>query len=168
MMAKLLIEGKEFDIEILNPEMQNLLTSYVKKTGYERVPRDEVYYCETDSGEAFEDDECCCEGDDEAYDGANYYSAKSVADNNARADKLMRQLRRFAVEHRDKCVNWHICADKFVICYDYESNQLFYEPDVYSRVFGAIYFTTEEAADDAIETFHDELMWYFTEYKDSL
>ena len=36
------------------------------------------------------------------------------------------------------------------------------------KLFGGIYFDTESAVSLAIETFHDELIWYFTEYKDSL
>ena len=33
---------------------------------------------------------------------------------------------------------------------------------------GTILFDSEETAQAAIDEFHDELIWYFTEYKDSL
>ena len=36
------------------------------------------------------------------------------------------------------------------------------------REFGTIFFDSETAAQLAIDTFRDELIWYFTEYKDSL
>lgn len=36
MNAKLIVEGKEFDIKILNPALQKLVAP-PKKTGYERV-----------------------------------------------------------------------------------------------------------------------------------
>lgn len=36
------------------------------------------------------------------------------------------------------------------------------------RAFGHILFDTADTVKLAIETFHDELIWYFTEYKDSL
>lgn len=42
------------------------------------------------------------------------------------------------------------------------------DQNIYYRYHGIIYFDSGEAAQLAIETFHDELIWYFTEYKDSL
>ena len=38
----------------------------------------------------------------------------------------------------------------------------------YAKHFGAIHFDSEETANAAMDKFHDELIWYFTEYKDSL
>ena len=38
MIAKLVVEGKEFDIEILDPKLQELIAPK-KKTGYERVEK---------------------------------------------------------------------------------------------------------------------------------
>ena len=40
--------------------------------------------------------------------------------------------------------------------------------NAFTKYFGGIYFDTAEAANLAISTFRDELIWYFTEYKDSL
>ena len=107
--------------------------------------------------------------DNEYYELANYYSDKTVAENYTRADKLMRQLRRFSVEHRGNGVNFNdMNTKKFCIYYDYRNNEL--EPDFLfsEKAFGAIYFDSEETAQAAIDEFHDELIWYFTEYKDSL
>jgi hypothetical protein len=102
------------------------------------------------------------------YDSANYYSNFEVATNNARADKLMRQLRRFAVEHREKELNWIGDEHKHFIEFDYESNEIYTDWWSSLRQFGTIFFDSEETADLAIETFRDELLWYFTEYEDSL
>ena len=59
-------------------------------------------------------------------------------------------------------------TNKFCIYYDYRNNEL--EPDFLfsEKAFGAIYFDSKETANTAIDEFHDELVWYFTEYKDSL
>lgn len=168
MNAKLLIDGKEFDVEILDPELQKLLAPPKKKTGYERVGKSERHYYATDDGSI--DDFCEDwdeEGADACYNGANYYSDKSVAENNSRADKLMRQLRRFAVEHRDPTINllndgWH------EICYDYTTSSINIEGITEYKYFGTIIFDTYDNAKLAINTFRDELIWYFTEYKDSL
>jgi len=167
MKAKLIVEGREFPIEIQDPELQKLLTPK-KKTGYERVERGETYYyidCDNDVG-ASEEQHLC--GDADAYNVCNYYSDDTIAENNARADKLMRQLRRFAVEHRESNLGWKDNAVKFGIFYLYDSNELCVSSVYNQREAGAVYFDSEHFACLAIETFHDELIWYFTEYKDSL
>lgn len=167
MKAKLIVEGKEFPIEIQDPELEKLLKPK-KKTGYERVEEGELHYY--DDGTRVEGDtdrhEVC---DDQFYEVANYYSDITVAENNARADKLMRQLRRLSVEHRDDVVYWCKGAvEKWSVIYDYTNNRLMPDNHWEWREAFAIYFETKEVANLAIETFHDELIWYFTEYKDSL
>ena len=37
-----------------------------------------------------------------------------------------------------------------------------------TRDFGVIYFDLGETANAAIDEFRDELIWYFTEYKEGL
>lgn len=168
MKAKLIVEGKEFDIDIFDPELQKLVVP--KKTGYERVDDGEIYYYSCVNGNAVNSDEEV-NGflNDAVYNGANYYSSKVVAENNARADKLMRQLRRFAVEHREHELRWKIQGqNKYRIYYNYTSDELDIDYDIWCRDISSTYFDTEETANLAIETFHDELIWYFTEYKDSL
>lgn len=169
MKAKLIIEGKEFPIEIHDPELQKLLVPS-KKTGYERVGDGHTYFF-VNSWNKIQtlDDKGSVAADDLKYKSANYYSDRAVAENNARADKLMRQLRRFAVEHRKNEINWNNKdQNKFCILYDYSDNEVAVERDVYGRYHGVVYFNSVETARLAIDTFHDELIWYFTEYKDSL
>ena len=169
MKAKLIIEGKEIEIEISEEEYKKLQSPEEKKTGYERVPESDVYFYTYPSGCVETTCETCYDIDDECYESANYYSDKTVAENNTRADKLMRQLRRFAVEHREHGVNLNdINTEKYYICYDYEGNELGTTFTFVARVFGVIYFDSEETTQAAIDEFHDELIWYFTEYKDSL
>ena len=169
MKAKLIIEGKEIEIEISEEEYKKLQTSEEKKTGYERVPESDVYFYTYPSGCVETTCETCYDIDDECYESANYYSDKTVAENNTRADKLVRQLRRFAVEHREHGVNLNNAdTEKYYIYYDYVSNKFGVAFTFYARVFGVIYFDSEETAQAAIDEFHDELIWYFTEYKDSL
>ena len=166
MKAKLIIEGKEIEVEISEEESEKLQPS---ETGYEGVPNSDVYFYVNSRGYV----ETACEDyydvDNEYYESANYYSDKTVAENNARADKLMRQLRRFSVEHRECGVNFNdINAEKYYIYYDYENNELNVGFVLRSRNFGVIYFDSEETAQAAIDEFYDELIWYFTEYKESL
>lgn len=160
MKAKLVVEGKEFDIEILDPKLQELITPK-KKTGYERLESHRDYWAEDEFGVCQhvggEEDHII----DEIYKNANYYSSDIVADNNFRADKLMRQLRRFAVEHRAK----DNPNEKFYIYY---MKQVGLQVSRSTNKHIGPWFDTLHAASQAIETFKDELIWYFTEYKDSL
>ena len=166
MKAKLIIEDKEIEVEISEEEYKKLHPS---ETGYERVSKSGDYFHESGKGDVESEIEDYYDVDNEYYESANYYSDKTVAENNARADKLMRQLRRFAVEHRECGVNFNdINAEKYYIYYDYENNELNVGFVLRSRNFGAIYFDSEETARAAIDEFHNELIWYFTEYKDSL
>ena len=166
MKATLIIEGKEIEIEISEEEYKKLQPS---KTGYERVPENCDFYYES-SGATVElgfDERCYI--DDKYYDIANYYSSDFVAENNARADKLMRQLRRFAVQHRECGVNFNSTETaKHYIYYDCIHDELDITFTFFARVFGMVYFDSEETAQAAIDEFRDELIWYFTEYKDSL
>ena len=166
MKAKLIIEGKEIEIEISEEEYKKLQPSEI---GYERVPKSNGFYYANAKGDVGTGIDNYCYADDKYYESANYYSSETVAENNARADKLMRQLRRFSVEHRERGVNLNDTnTKKYYICYDYESNELEATFTFVGRVFGIIYFDSEEAINAAIDEFRDELIWYFTEYKDSL
>ena len=160
MKAKLIIEGTEIEIEISEEE---------KETGYERVSESDVYFYTYPNGCVETACEDCYDIDDECYESANYYSDKTVAENNTRADKLMRQLRRFAVEHRECGVDFNSTETaKHYIYYDCVYDELRTTYTFYAGVFGVIYFDSEETAKAAIDEFRDELIWYFTEYKDSL
>lgn len=169
MKAKLIIEDKEIEIEISEEEYKKLQPPEKKKTGYERVPEDSDYFYANSRGYVETDSEDCYSIDGDHYESANYYSDKTVAKNNARADKLMRQLRRFSVEHRECGVDFNSTeTEKHYIYYDCVRDELRTTYTFYAGVFGVIYFDSEETALAAINTFRDELIWYFTEYKDSL
>ena len=168
MLAKLIAEGKEFDIEILDPKLQELLEPK-KKTGYERVEKNKCYCIVNDGSTVTFLEECGDNEDDEFYDFANYYESEFVAAQNARADTLMRKLRRFAVEHRVNKINWGNNAQaKWFISYDHHNNSLIVNKCNAIHSHGITYFDRIDDADEAIEVFRDELIWYFTEYRDSL
>ena len=169
MKAKLIIENKEIEIEISEEEYKKLQPSEEKKTGYERVAESDIYFYAHSEGYVGAVCEDCYDVDNEYYESANYYSDKTVAENNTRADKLMRQLRRFSVEHRGNGVNPNdVNARKYCIYYDYGNNTLGAAFTLYAKTFGVTPFDSEETARAAIDEFRDELIWYFTEYKDSL
>lgn len=163
----IIIDGKEIKAEIDDTIRQQLLQP-VKKTGYERVEKKKDFHFVGFSGDIITYVESLAQGCADCYDNANYYSDRTVAENNARADKLMRQLRRFAVEHREKELDWKDdCQNKYQIVFDHDKNNLGIERNQFMH-YCSIHFDSYETAQLAIDTFKDELLWYFTEYKDSL
>lgn len=163
---------KEIEVEVADAVGKQLIEdlSQKKKTGYEKVREDETYYyvCNGEYCDTYinHNDET----DNKMYKNANYYSSKEVAENNCRADKLMRQLRRFSVEHRERQIvlGKPDCSIKYKIVFDCYEEELNVSPEKWNIDFGGIYFESVKVAKLAIETFHDELIWYFTEYKDSI
>ena len=169
MKAKLIIENKEIEVEISEEEYKKLQPSEEKKTGYERVPEYDDYFHESGKGDVEFEIEDCYDIDNEYYESANYYSSNTIAENNARADKLMRQLRRFSVEHRECEVDFNSTETaKHYIYYDCIHDELKTVFTFYAKTFGTILFGSEETTQAAIDKFRNELIWYFTEYRDSL
>ena len=165
MKVKLFLNNIEVEADISEEDLEKVMSNQ-KKTGYERVDDGQVFYYDVDGTLASHYD---LHGDgeiDAGYNAANYYSNEDVARNNIRADKLMRQLRRFAVEHRKEAIDYN--EGVYEIAYDHEYNRLTVEAITWTKFFGAMPFDTRETAQLAIDTFRDELIWYFTEYKDSL
>ena len=165
--AKLIIDGKEIDVQI-NEEDLKKLTTTDKITGYERVRYGSTYYIDSYSEvDAFEEEDY--KFDEKAYKSGNYYSDSDVANNNVRADNLMRQLRRFAAENRKEYIDWeNKNQNKYYLRYDYLNKKIYVGLIQSFRDFGQIYFDTKDIAELAMEKFKNELLWYFTEYRDSL
>lgn len=167
--AKLMINGKELKTQIEIDETVLEPNEEKKKiNGYERCETSNKYSYVDGKGEVIPDSDMDFEEDDLRFAIANYYSSAEVARNNARADRLMRQLRRFAVENRKGKIDWNDGKKyKYNLYYNYASQEIYIGYETNCRGF-EIYFDSQETAERAIEEFKDELIWYFTEYKDSL
>jgi len=161
------VNGKEIKATISAEEWKKI-QSQPKKTGYERRQcGDKIFYSDRDG---FLETLCERDGvtDYTLYSVANYYSDMTVAENNARADALMRKLRRFAAEHggclskkdinknNDKLSIINYCKDDLCV--------FVFDAENIIHPVGMICFKSAEAAKLAIEEFRDELIWYFTEY----
>jgi hypothetical protein len=161
---KVIVDDVELEVLVSEEDLAKLTEKKKKRTGYERVSNDETYYYAED-GEVGDLIECDDDSDARIYNAANYYSDQTLAENNARADKLMRQLRRFAAENCEE-FPWGVVNKKYYIYYDYIYKEIRTGYIYRQKTFSTIYFDTEENAEKAIDTFKDELMWYFTEYRD--
>ena len=162
----IMIDGKKYR---LVPEETH--EEPVKKlTGYERASLGQRYFLVGEFSEANEYHEENSKYDDGIYDTGNYYTDEKIANNNARADRLMHRLRRYAAMHggivtkntqtKNGQKNYIGYTDTNGLIVDwYETNW---------NNFGLIYFFDKKTAKQAIEEFRPELEWYFTEYEPQL
>lgn len=167
--AKLMIDGEELKTQI---EIDEVVLTSIKEenkiNGYERCGTDNRYFYVNGRGEVSIEFDIGLDEDNLRFAVANHYSSEGVARNNARADRLMHQLRRFAVENRKEEIDWNDERKyKYNLYYNYARQDIYIGLRTDRRCLG-IYFDSQETAERAIEKFKDELTWYFTEYKDSL
>lgn len=178
MQVELKVNDKSVQAEIPEEQLkETVLFEQLKKlgliedkprTGYERVKKDEMYYViNTKDDSMINVKEFKDETDEQCYNTGNYYSDKTIAENNAHADRLLRQLRQWQAQN-DKAISISDWKNnnilKYYIDYDCFNDQPFVTYAIRYRCPNTIYFTSGEKAEGAIEVFKDELLWYFTEY----
>lgn len=164
MKVQMTYNGKTVEVEVADDQFEKLFTEEKKKTGYERANFGSAYFVINDFinvSKLREDNESY---DQSAYDIVNYYTDKTVANNMARAQRLWNRIHRRAVELCEP-VYQRKDGSLYTICFDPQDNKIFAD-DWVTRRFGEIYFDTEEHCKQVIEEFHDELLWYFTQFKD--
>lgn len=166
MKAQLICNGKTIEVEVSEDQVKKLFPEE-KKTGYERTEAHAgPYWSITDLVEAkWHLDDSYSNYDDEVYENANYYTDKEVADNMAKAQRLWNRIHRRAVELCEP-----VCVSKvgtiYQIVFIAMNNNIVPWDRYDTRAFGTVWFDTEEHCQQVINEFHDELLWYFTQFKD--
>lgn len=169
MKVELKANGKTVQAEITKEQAKILgLVEERSRTGYERVEKRETYYViNTEDDSMINITEFNDQTDERCYNTSNYYSDKTIAENNARADRLLCCLRQWQALY-DRPITSKDWKDgnvfKYSVDYDYFNNMVFVTYTTRYRCLNNVYFTSEEKAQEAIEVFKDELIWYFTEY----
>lgn len=164
MKAQLICNGKTIEVEVADEQFEKLFAEEKKKTGYERVENNEFYWFMDSGLEEMGVYDQHSSSDNERYEFANYFSDKTVAENMARAQRLWNKIHRRAVELCKPINQWKEDI-VYIICFNP------YDSDLYAtrwsmKYFGEVNFETEEHCQQVIDEFHDELMWYFTEFID--
>lgn len=169
MKVELKANGKTVQVEMSEKQLKELgLTEERSRTGYERVDEDDSYFVDDTINDGHE----VIGGggtlvNDLYYNNGNYYNDETIVENNARADKLFRCLRQWQAQN-DEVISkedWNNeSKKKWFIIYSYSSEEMYAEYYYIMRLPNTIYFATKEKAEEAIEVFKDELIWYFTEY----
>ena len=158
---KLTIDNQEFELDVDEKQLKNITDKLVvSRNGYEQSTqgfyvsaKDEVFEVPNtgDSGYAL-------------WEVGNYYSNRKFAEDCARADRLMRNLRRFSVEHRTK--NIKQCSEKYLIQYDIRTGTIA-PVDFEHGYAGAVLFDTKECCAEAIQEYYNTLVWYFEKFSDT-
>lgn len=169
MKVELKANGKTVQVEMTEEQAKILgLVEERSRTGYERVDEDDSYFVDDTINDGHE----VIGGggtlvNDLYYNNGNYYNDETIVENNARADKLFRCLRQWQAQN-DEVISKEDWEDqdlkKYSIIYDYSSNVFYAGKTWWMREPNNIYFKSKEKAEEAIEAFKDELIWYFTEY----
>ena len=171
MKVELKANGKTVQVEMTEEQAKILgLVEERSRTGYERVEVEETYYL-VDVDDEITNMKHNGQLDRDCYDVGNYYSNKTIAENNTRADRLLRQLRQWQALN-DKSISEKDWNDeskkKWFVAYSYGAEKLYADYYYIMRLPNTIHFATKEKAEEAIEVFRDELIWYFVEYQQRL
>ena len=170
MQVELKVNGKTVHAEISEEQAKILgLVEDKPKTGYERVDEDESYFVDDTINDGHEVLGGRTLVNNLYYINGNYYNDKTIAENNARADRLQRCLRQWQAQNDEpiSVEDWNNESKKkwFII---YSSEEMYAEYYYIMRLPNTIHFATKEKAEEAIEVFRDELIWYFVEYQQRL
>lgn len=168
------INGKEvrMPVELTEEQAKEILVlreEEGKKTGWEKPETGNMYY--------YEDALCRVQAMlfnesskiqlEMLYNAANCYSSERLANDLSRGDTLIKKLRRFAVENRKTPIDFNNLGG-YTITYNYKNKCLECGMTGNWMTLGDIVFDTEETAREAINKFASELVWYFTEMRDTL
>ena len=156
--------GKPIELELTEEQVEVLKQAEKKKTGWERVKINKSY-CVNCSNSWGLSTELFDSVDANRYEKANYFSDEALAENITRAQTLQRKLWRRSAELCEK-MDWeNLGASKWYIWYDYENGCMRTGISQRCCEFGQVYFDTKEHAEQVIEEFNDELLWYFTKFQ---
>jgi hypothetical protein len=140
-----------------------------KRTGYERAKDGETFYVRYVHGiEA--NMSCGGSAEDTLYQMAATTTDRQLMIDNARADTLWRQIRRYAAEHGGipSPKDWKSSAIiKYTWHYDYNVGRLLSDA-TFTIIWCPIHFLSASARDACIEEFRSELIWYYAEYEAQL
>ena len=159
---------------VLFEQLKKLGLIEEQRTGYERMKECNNEYYLVNAGDLVIGEDDNASFDQNCYDVGNYYSDEKIAENNAKADRLLRKLRQWQALNDEPVSKKDWDKEKWTIgynhCKDGSGHDIGLEPRCFLKIhnFGTVFFTTREKAEEAIKTFEDELTWYFTEYQQRL
>lgn len=156
------INGKR--IELTDKQVKML--EIKGKNPFERVTKGNVYYKITGYGNVDNYREDGDSTDQALYDGVNYFTDESVAQQVALHQLLYRKLLKFAYDNGCEDSEWNGENDHWLIFYDSDEKDFCVDSNDGFKTQGAVYFSNMDVAERAIkevvEPFmkeHPEFVW---------
>lgn len=158
----LIIDGKEIEAQVNEEDLKEV----EREREFGRAEKGKVYFYFSQYFKPKVDSDEFIECDKVLFDSGNYFLTEKECADAARVVSLWLRMKRFADEHNEENLKFTDgYQDKYVISYDSVTKAVplidwkYGLQDMFS-----IYFDSKETAQKAIDEFHDELIWYFTEY----
>ena len=107
---------------------------------------------------------CACSFDEKLYSLGNCFKTQKEAELTVEYLKVRANLKRFADEHNEEPIDWNNREQKkYMIRYSYLKNHFSISSYKDIRHAGAIYFTSEKIAQQAVTTIGEEILikYYF-------
>jgi len=162
------------DIIEINGVKYRKIEEEQKPTGWERA---ETYHILWNDGTGIAENFAVFDGNDKLDNGrykvGMYFSNIELAKNMTRAVSLFLRMNRFAAENQKTKIDlFDPKCDVFIIdyknytCCDFSAIAVCPVSDIISPF--QVYFDSRETAEAAIEEFREDLIWYFTEFENTM
>lgn len=160
-------KGKTVEIDIPDEKLEELVTEQ-KKTGWERPNDSDTFY--------LIDEEYRVKpygflkggrSSERCYHVGNCFNSLKFAENIAHYQSLDLRIRRRIAEICEPVDLCNANADKYTLYYDNVFHKVTWTRHI-SIHFATWYCDTEAHAEQIINEFSEELMWYFTEFRDRM
>ncbi len=150
----------------LTDEQINTINATIKpkiENPFARVDKEQEYFCITADGVVYEEIEKCAPFDDGCFKTGNYCTDSNLLKQRALHETLNRLLWRFSMEHGEGKNLWNEYNKHYLIYMSKRTkNPYFLTLDSSTiKIEGAVYFSTEEVAKQAI---HDIIEPFMEEY----
>lgn len=123
----------------------------VKDSPFNKQSNGENYFYISTIGEVSEYIDLAFSCDSHRYDIANYCTDEELLKQRALEEILARRLWRYSMEHDGDKVDWKKNQTKYTIYYNHENDTFYATHDLNYQTANAIYFSTKEAASNAIK-----------------
>ncbi len=154
--------GKKIDVELTAEQIKALGLQEKKKTGWERRD-EEIYYYMNTYMQLGEEIDYKALIDNNRYSAGNYFTDKTLAVKMLKRVRLMLKMQRWADEHNEP-LDWNDrCAFKYRITYNVTNEKLEITSNTFQKLIGAVYFSSYEIAEKAIDEFGDEIIECYVE-----
>lgn len=162
------------NMENLSQEERSTLLSLIEKANKPKnkvwkPEENEKYYYLYSYGKIDEDTWDNTNTDRIRYEIGNCFKTKEEAEFALERQKVIMELKRFALEHNEKEIDWsNRCQNKYFLYFNHDKNRImisYYY--IYQYICEPIYFTSEKIAQQAIKEIGEErLKKYYFEVKE--